>query len=146
MPASANHGIATSLPSSVPLATSAGKCSASAPLVYGLRSRKNLPRMPGHTTSTLNTSTSDDSALSSCWAAASLSVDDVVDVTTVALWPVFLAHASTPSLQTSKSLPTEPHEIAISIDSGAAGGAGLAAPSVGCCLAALSSFSFLQPV
>src|SRR5262250_2008044 len=74
---------------------------------------KNWPRMPGHTTSTLNTSTSDDSALSSCWAAASLSVDDVVDVTTVALWPVFLAHASTPSLQTSNSLPTEPHEIEI---------------------------------
>src|SRR5215470_4772776 len=111
MPASANHGIATSLPSSVPLATSAGKCWASAPLVYGLRSMKNWPRMPGHTTSTLNTSTSDDSALSSCWAAASLSVDDVVDVTTVALWPVFLDHASTPSLHTSNSLPTEPHEI-----------------------------------
>src|SRR3954467_7762779 len=102
---------------------------------------KNLPRMPGHTTSTLYTSTSADSAPSSCWAAASLSVDDVVDVTTVALWPVFLDHASTPSLQTSNSLPTEPHEIAISTDPGA-GAADLAAPSAG---GGLAASSFLQP-
>jgi hypothetical protein len=40
-------------------------------------------------------------------------------------------------------LPTEPHEIAISTDSGAAG-AGLAAPSLDSFLAELSS-AFLQP-
>ena len=34
--------------------------------------------------------------------------------------PVFFSQASTPSLQVSNSLPTEPHEIAISTDSAGA--------------------------
>src|SRR5436190_21751940 len=105
--------MATSLPSRVPLATSGGKCSFSAPLEYCLRSRKNAPRMPGHTTSTLNTSMSDAPAPSSCWACASFSLEDVGEVTTLTSWPVFFDHASTPSLQVVSSWPTEPHEIAI---------------------------------
>src|ERR1051325_405047 len=141
-----NHGIATSVSASVPLATSAGKCSFSAPLEYGLRSRKKLPRMPGHTTSTLNTSMSAAPAPSSCCATASFSLDEVGEVTTLTLLPVLLAQASAPSLQTSYSWPTEPHEIAISTDAGAAGGAAAAEPepSVGFLLPAPSS-AFLQP-
>jgi hypothetical protein len=112
MPASVNHGIATSLPSIVLLATIASKCSFSTPFEYCFRSRKNVPRMPGHTMSMLNTSMSVEPAARCCCASASCSVDEVGEEITLTLWPVFFVQASTPCLQTSCSLPTEPHEIA----------------------------------
>src|SRR5262245_27357985 len=99
--------------------------------------------MPGHTTSTLNTSMSAAPCPSSCCATASFSLDDVGEVTTLTWLPVLLAHASAPSLQTSYSLPSEPHEIAISTDAGGAG-AVAAEPSVGFLLAAPPP-DFLQP-
>src|ERR1043166_1822763 len=103
--------------------------------------------MPGHTTSTLNTSMSAAPAPSSCWATASFSLDEVGEVTTLTLLPVLVAQASAPSLHTSYSVPSEPHEIATSTEAGAAGGDPAAepgAPSVVFLLAVPSSV-FLHP-
>src|SRR5262245_50777555 len=122
------------------------KCCFSAPPENSLRSRKKLPRMPGHTTSTLKMSTSVAPAASSCWASASFSVDEVGLVTTLALLPVLVAHSSAPALHVSKSLPTEPHDSVISTPPDGAGAApGLAPDSVGLAGAASSADFFLQP-
>src|SRR6185436_14460270 len=102
------------------------KCCFSEPAEYSLRSRKKLPRMPGHTTSVLKMSTSVAPAASSCCASASFSVDEVGLVTTLAVLPVFLAHSSAPDLHVSKSLPTEPHD-SVTWTPAAGAGAGAAA-------------------
>src|SRR6186713_1979605 len=106
-----NHGIATSLPCTLPFATIDGKYVFSTPFVYGFRSRKCEPRMPGHTTSTWNTSILSDCEPSTCWYSANRSLASFGVDTTSTVCPAFLAQASAALLHSSSSWPTAPHEI-----------------------------------